>query len=443
MPRKASKLASCFALCFAVVGCDTLAETLRCSGLVYVTRGRNTLSNAPVVNRVWYRANDPNGYLDLWPFLADMELHFEVSNQIAWYYPKGYSFEKAPYTYTPTNVGSVTIPDDWTDSDIKNVLQGAYNGFTLAQQAAITGAICGTTDHGDGSFDHWCYFTHKPVETEQNGGIIVYGPDGTPELGYPDANGYVPGYVFDGVGGTVPAYYHNVDGQIVTVSSLQDVSSSQLQYDSETGLYNFELPDYGPQLTAINDNLSSLANRPFVIDNIELSVPAPEVTVNVPAPEVTVNVPAPEVTVNVPAPEVTVNVPAPDVTVEAPVVNVDTSSIVDSLNSSASITDPVVSPLAVSSDEQHLLDEVSGWHDQIPLIGDAFGSGMDFLVGRIPSIGHDLEAIPPVSIAGFEFGIDFTDYAQPISWLRALCLLSLIVGFVHVIWSTVVQSLQI
>lgn len=292
------------------------------------------------------------------------------------------------------NIG--TVPDSFSSDDLKN-LNNSYYNLPEDQKFGLTGGFTYDTVDIDGESVPVIQFDSKPVGTSTGtGGVYVYDKQGNVVQSFPDGTGYASGYQRNADGSYSPVYYQ-IDGDNITqTSSIPTTDYSSLSYDSDTGSYSLDVPDYTRQLDTIISRL----------DNIDLLVPAPNVDVNV-SPDITVNppavnvtVPPPEITVNPPVvnvapPEVTVNptVTAPDVTVN---VNTDLSSvnsalsdIKDSLTSDNVSTSNVPGDLSLESDEVALVNSLRDWETDIPLLGDAVDFGLNSLLGKIPRVGTE------------------------------------------------------
>lgn len=376
---------------------------------LYYTVGNTPRTSSPIVKRVFF---DHQVYDDLvkWPFLSQYSRYTESSWSWFVYYLPQYSFfgaNKYPWCYSPDGSGSFSVPDDWDSSDLQ-MIQDSYDSLSFAQQSALTGApVCG--NKGD---EKYVYFPHRAIGSYVSpGGVSTFDSDGIPIVSYPDSSGYATGYKPLPDGSYSPVYY-TIDGTTVTeISSIPTSDYSSLDYNAETGLYTLDVPDYSAKLDTIISR----------IDNIDLRVPAPVVTVN---PEVNVTVPPPEVTVN---PEVTVELPD---SISDSLTDIQAS--LDTVVSNTSITGSVssaenFSDLEMSSEEQSLVNDLVSWETNIPLIGDAVDFGLTAIMGKIPSVGTEyvwLDYTIGGSSAGSSGRRGPASLSNPLSGYRVLVSLS-------------------
>ena len=448
-----------------VVGSDAYAT--RAIYYRYLTKSVRGASGTVRCNRVYYYPTDPHSDLILWPFLAELDSHYQSSNTTTWYFPKGYSFYGTngmypPYTLVPS--GQITgqqVPDDWGAEALESLNQGMAQ-LSDAELSAINGFVGQTQVDSSGNTNYVASFVYRSPGTVFNGGVVTYNEKGVPELRFPESDGYVHGYKPVGPNQYEPTYYRIEGNQSVELSQIESVNSSSLSYDSTTGLYSFNAPDYSTQLASISRTLESIRDNQYSSDfppeiNVYPDVTVnPEVTVR---PEVTVN---PSVTVN---PDVTVNVTAPtqnDITVA-----IDNSDVINSIesisdeianyadSSDARVyqlvqalyvwpeTDDVdLSSSSLSQEENQLLQVPQGWNTQFPLIGNAANVTFGAFLGNIPNPPRVLRPLD-LTFLGFHLVIDFSPYSEFISWFRSFVLLAELIWFLDCVFRSVVRVMAI
>lgn len=413
----------------------------------------------------------PNGDLDLWPWLADYDSHYESSIQTIWYFPRGYSFygtggKYPPYMFVPTGTYSTqqTVPDDWGQEALDYLNQG-FSQLTDVEQSAIQNFV-GETQVSDGHTNYIVNIVYRQPGTVLDQGVVVLNSEGVPEVRFPESDGYVHGYSAVGPNQFEPAFYRIQGNSAIRLSSIESVSSSALSYDSTTGLYSISVPDYSTAIAGIARDVEAIRNNPFLVDLSGVEIPPPVVTVN---PEVTVT---PDVTVN---PQVTVNptvTVTPDVTVnvnpnvELPsTLNVgltdegyqDVVDIIDesqlseyvrnlsnAFTTPSTVQDFDTSEHQYTQEEQSLLDVVNGWNTQIPVISNACNVAFNTAFGSIPSIpASNLVPISGINILGFNIVIDLRPYATMFAWFRAFVLMLEVVWFIDAMWRTCVNAFKV
>lgn len=456
-------------LYFVGVGFNSYASvTLYCR--VLRTRPDNTM-----VDRKWATAENGGlgglaGDVMVYPQLAPMSHATATGVSGHLYWPSRYGPQSnSPVVYNvQAGAPNIVIPDDRTNQ-IDNIVNTIEHNFpTAANRCAINSISVSFDSEGTPVISATTYnLGYKVAGT----GVSTSDASGNAIISYPDSTGFVPGYEPIGPDGSfVPVYYDPnqvSNGYALRLNSLESIAGNKtLSFDSDTGLYSFEVPDYSTQLQAIQLDLNKIANKELVIDNIRLELP-PDFDINVPPPEVTVN---PQVTVNptvTVTPDVTVNVTAPsqnDITVA-----IDSSSIVNAINDASwenwtqlgdietntgnlfdyiqpsdVVSDFDTSTLTLSQEEQGLINIVEGWNTQIPVISNACDFALNSIFGSIPTIPPaDLSRIVDLNALGFRFVIDLSPYSSYFIFLRAFCLLLEVIWFINSIWRAAIQTLQV
>ena len=450
-------------LCFVGVGSNVLAsKTIYCRAL------RDYRDNT-MYDRKWATAEGGglgghDGDCLLFPQLSPMRYTSNSPNYGFRYWPSRYSSESlSPIVYTvqAMTATSITVDNQHTNQ-IDNIINTLNSTFSTSAQRAAVNSISlsylsdGTPVINTTTYDYGYKVAGKGVATSDS--------NGNPIIAYSDSTGYASGYEPIGSDGSfVPVFYdlnHISNGYALRLNSLENVSSSSLTFDSITGQYSFDYPDYSPQLNLIQSDLHTLANKEFVVDNIRLELPS-DFEVNIPPPQVTVN---PEITVNPPSvtvtPEVTVNVTSPnqnDITVA-----IDNSDVVNSikdlnsdlLESTIDFTDLYQSSYSVddfnttvgqlTQEEQGIIDIVNGWNTQIPVISNACNVAFNAAFGSVPSIPpSNLVPISGINLFGFDVTIDLRPYQSMFVWFRAFVLMLEVVWFIDSMWRTCVNALKV
>lgn len=419
--------AAFFLLAFFVVG-GSEAATLYCRQL------QSYRSDGTVYARRWVTlANGGNGGREgdykVYPFLADC--NYSSSGGNFYYWPKSFSSSEAsPILYTVKAVSSLNISNLPGDK-IDNVASAIGDRFFNFDESAAISAIGVTFDPESG--DPIINVTTYSLGRKLGSGVVTMDHDGHRKVSYADSTGFVPGYIQNTDGSFRQVWYdiHSTGNYALMLDSLNNISTQSLQYDDSTGQYSFVQPDYGPQLSAINESIQRIS-----FDNITLEVPTPEVNVSVSPPAVTVN---PEITVTP-----TVTVPAPEVTVN---VDSDYSEIVNTLDQlvegeySSFVTNDF-SDISLSQEEQDLLNTATGWQTQIPLIGEAFDLGLNILVGKIPQMDKSYSLLN-LELWGYQVRCDLSEYRETIMLFRAFFLLCELVWFFWVLWHDIMNALKV
>ncbi len=412
-------------------------------------------NDATIYDKRWVTYEDGGvggrlGDIQVYPFLADLEA---ANNGLSYwqYWPKGYTQKNAPYCYAVKGNSNlnVTVPDD--KAEYIPQIVAAFDTYSDSERACMNGIIIEYPSTDDGGILLTPTF-YKPGVVVGNA-VSTYDEQGRHVLSYPGQTGFIDGYV-PTPEGTMRQVWYDTTGvssgsQAVLLDSLNNTSSQDLVYDSDTGLYSFNVPDYSAQLSAINESV-----RRISFDGITVDIPPSQVTVN---PEITVNPPAvtvnPEITVNPPAvtvnPEITVNPPEVNVSVDTDLTDVNDglSAVNDSLDAIAeSFYTPAIqsdfSNEVLTEEENALLDVVHGWETDIPVLGDAMDIGLNVLIGKIPQIDKKYELLN-TELWGYQVKCDLNPYKDTILLFRAFFLLCELVWFFWVLWNDIHKALQV
>lgn len=443
--RSASLVAWASLAFFAASGSDASQRT-QYAFVRYAIRGNNntTINNGPIVARYYRLVNGPGfpPVLEMFPFLSGLSSYYVTSSGYTVYHQSKYTSSNWPwaYSYVASYGNGPDVPDDWTATDLDDIVNKPSSEKPLNQRAALTGFIAYSVDHGDGSITKSAEPIYRATGQYFGDTIVLNDNEGRPVLVKADSNGIASGYINDGLE-LRPVFYDMSGTTPVEISPSQTTQSEALTYNPDTGLYTFTPPDYSPQLQQINDSILSLQNQTITIDNIELDIPPPQVTVN---PEITVNPPA--VTVN---PEITVNPPEVNVSVDTDLseVNDGLSAVNDSLDAIAeSFYTPAIdsnfSNEVLTDEENALLNVVHGWETDIPVLGDAMDIGLNVLIGKIPQIDKKYELLN-TELWGYQVKCDLNAYKDTIMLFRAFFLLCELVWFFWVLWNDIHKALQV